>query len=281
MGRKPRIEYYGAIYHIVQMGNSRKPIFEGDGDKEALLEILSETKTIYDFNIYAYVIMNDHYHLLIKTLNIPVSRIMHGINARYARYYNYSRDRTGPVFDRRYRGILVQDESCLLTLIRYIHNDPVVANICDTMEGYQWSSDIFYRINMESIVDIEQLLDMLSEDRLKAIDIYIDFMANGDRHGTDIEKLHKDIHVMGTDGFKRGMGAAKDGDYQSLDCILKEVCPDERDFKLIKSGSRRRYLTKYKRKYIELARNAEYSYGEIGANIGITKAAVSHLLKSK
>ena len=67
---------------------------------------------------------------MIQTFNIPISKIMHRINTRYAKYYNYKNKRTGPVFEDRYTGILVQNESYLLTLIRYIHNNPVSANIC-------------------------------------------------------------------------------------------------------------------------------------------------------
>ena len=70
MGRRPRIEYYGAIYHIIQRGNNRKPIFKRDEDKVYLLEVLSETKEIYDFKVFAYVVMSKHYHFLIQTLKL-------------------------------------------------------------------------------------------------------------------------------------------------------------------------------------------------------------------
>ena len=70
MGRRPRIEYYGAIYHIIQRGNNRKPIFKRDEDKVYLLEVLSETKEIYDFKVFAYVVMSNHYHFLIQTLKL-------------------------------------------------------------------------------------------------------------------------------------------------------------------------------------------------------------------
>ncbi|HHV38054.1 MAG TPA: hypothetical protein GXX70_01010 [Tepidimicrobium sp.] len=280
MGRRPRIEYYGAIYHVIQRGSNRKLIFIEDRDKEMLLEILSEVKEICDFKIYAYTIMNNHYHLLIQTLNIPISRIMHRINTRYAKYYNFSRSRTGPVFDRRYRGILVQDESYLLNLIRYIHNNPVAANICNTMENYQWSSDIFYRINMESIVDIDKLLDMLSLNRVKAMERYAKLMEYIPMDYRDMKKYYEDIHIIGTDEFKKEIESAKDEKPLELDRILQKVCPTKEDFKLVKCGSRKRYLTKYKKRYVELARKAGYSYKEIGDNIGITKSAISFLLRS-
>lgn len=281
MGRRPRIEYYGAIYHVIQRGNNRKLIFVYDRDKGVLLEILSEVKEICDFKLYAYVIMNNHYHLLIQALNIPISRIMHRINTRYAKYYNFSRNRTGPVFNSRYRGILVQDESYLLNLIRYIHNNPVAANICNNMENYQWSSDVFYRINMESLVDIDGLLDMLSPNRGKAMKRYAKLMEYIPMDYSDMKKHYEDIHIIGTDEFKGEIESTGHEKPLELDRILQKVCPTEKDFKLVKSGSRKRYLTKYKKRYVELARKAGYSYDEIGANIGISKGAVCLLLKSK
>ena len=134
MGRKPRIEYYGAIYHIIQEGNNKKSILKDDKYKNYLLKTLSEAKEIYDFKLYAYVIMDNHYHFLIKTLNIPISKIMHKINTRYAKYYNYKTKSTGIVFEDRYTSILVENESYLLTLIRYIHNNPVYSKMCSSIE---------------------------------------------------------------------------------------------------------------------------------------------------
>ncbi len=180
MGRKPRIQYYGAIYHIIQGNNdedNRIPIFKNDKDKEQLLRIISETKEIYDFRMFAYVIMDEHYHLLIQTLNIPISKIMHQINSRYAKYYNQTTGNTGSVFKKRYKSVLVQDESYLLNLIKYIHYNPVADNICSTVVEYKWSSDIFYRVNMDNIVDIDILLDGISSNRIEAIRGYEKFMA--------------------------------------------------------------------------------------------------------
>ncbi|CCQ95126.1 conserved hypothetical protein [[Clostridium] ultunense Esp] len=282
MGRRPRIEYYGAIYHIIQRGNDRLPVFKQDKDKVVLLEILSEAKEIYDFKIYAYAIMNNHYHFLIQTFNIPISTIMHNINTRYAKYYNRKMDRTGPVFEDRYKGILVQDESYFLTLIRYIHNNPVTANICNSMEEYKWSSDVFYRMNIGNMVDIDEFLEFLSSDRKKAIEKYMELM---DEEINDYETL-KDIYerstIIGTEEFIRSIEGYKDGknnEKMDLDEILKVACPTEYEFNLIKNGSRKRYLTKYKIKYIELGKKEGYTYYQIGENIGVSRTSVRKILK--
>lgn len=281
MGRKPRIEYYGAIYHIIQRGNNRKSIFKEDREKAYLLEILSETKEIFDFKIFAYAIMNNHYHFLIQAFNISISKIMHRINTRYAKYYNYKMKRTGPVFEDRYTGILVQDEGYLFTLIRYIHNNPVSAKICKTMDEYKWSSDIFYRINMVNMVDIDEFLNMLSLNRTKAIEKYIELMEEDFIDDEIMKDIYERSSIIGTDEFKRSIEDIEEKDLSGLDRILRQACPSDEEVKLIKKGSRKRYLTKYKRRYIELSKEEGYSYDEIGKNIGITGSAIRSILKGR
>lgn len=276
MGRRLRIEYYGAMYHIIQRGYNKEPIFKDREDKSYLLEILSETKEIHDFQIFAYVIMNNHYHFAIRTFNIPISRIMHIINTRYAKYYNSKMDRTGPVFEDRYTGILVQDESYLITLIKYIHNNPVAAKICGSMEEYQWSSDVFYRVNMESIVDIEELLGMLSINRIDAIKKYIELMDEDIGNYQVLKDIYERSPIIGREEFIKSMEVV-DGEEEEnieLDEILMRACPSVKEYELIKEGSRKRYLTKYKKKYIEEARQIGYSYQRIGKNIGISATSV-------
>jgi len=176
MGRNPRIEYSGAIYHVIQRGNNREYIFRNEIHKGYLVKIIRETKAKMPFNIFAYVFMDNHYHILMQTFETPLSTLMHRINNRYSKYYNYTSRRTGHVFENRYKSILVQDKSYLLALIKYIHSNPVKANMCPAMDAYKWSSDVFYRRNMRNIVDIGFALDMLSLDGISAIRKYIEFM---------------------------------------------------------------------------------------------------------
>lgn len=276
MGRKPRIQYYGAIYHIIQGNNdedNRIPIFKNDKDKEQLLRIISETKEIYDFRMFAYVIMDEHYHLLIQTLNIPISKIMHQINSRYAKYYNQTTGNTGSVFKKRYKSVLVQDESYLLNLIRYIHYNPVADNICSTVVEYKWSSDVFYRVNMDNIVDIDMLLDGISSNRIEAIRGYEKFMAEESLEYHILKKKYEEEYVIGKSNLKQSIEES----ILSLEEILNSVCPTPVEFNLIKGGSRKRYLSKYKREYIDLSRKEGYSYDAIGSYIGITATAARNL----
>ena len=277
MPRINRIEYYGAYYHIIQRGVNQEYIFKAPGDKSYLLEMVSDAKEQFDFKIFAYAIMGNHYHLFVQALNTPISKIMHQINMRYAVYYNKKYERVGHVFENRYTGILVQDDSYFVTLIKYIHNNPVAAGICDFMEEYKWSSDMFYRRNIDNIVDIDEFLSVLSPNRLKAIEKYIELMEEDNIDQEILMDLYENSDIIGTEDFIRKI--REDKPKETLDEILLKVCPNSDDFKLIKSGSRLRDLTAYKKEYIALAKEADYSTIEIGKNIGVTSQAIQNMMK--
>lgn len=281
MGRKPRIEYYGALYHIIHRGNNKSFIFEEDEEKMVLLKILGEVKEIFDFSLLGYVIMDNHYHFVIKTHNVPISEIMHRINTRYAKYYNLKKERSGTPFESRYRGIIIQNQSYLFRLIKYIHNNPVYANISNSMVTYKWSSDVFYRMNIDNLVDIEELLEMFSLDRSKAIIKYKQLMEGPpDDYKTVYEELEQE-EVIGKDEFKESMNQeSEDKKTIHLDEILKSICPTLIDYKLIKEGSRKRYLIQYKYEYANEGLNQGYTMLEIGKNISISNTAVRKILQS-
>ncbi|WP_353097368.1 transposase [Tissierella praeacuta] len=279
MGRKPRIEYYGAIYHIIQRGNNRAFIFEESEEKVELLKILGELREVFDFHLLAYVIMDNHYHFVIKTHNIPISQIMHRINSRYAKYYNWKNERTGSLFEGRYKSILVQNESYLFRLIKYIHNNPVYASICDNMVKYKWSSDAFYRMNVDNLVNINELLDIFSQNRMEAIHKYNELMDEPVEDYMISKEEFEDKEVIGTEEFRKSL--EEDKNIVSLDNILKIFCPTNLDYKLIKSGSRKRYLLKYKYEYAYEALSQGYTTKEIGRNISITGGAIRKILNER
>ncbi|MEW6183308.1 MAG: transposase, partial [Bacillota bacterium] len=114
MGRKPRIEYEDAVYHVIQRGNNREHIFEKDHDKQYIVKQIEQSKRGLGFRLFGYVVMGNHYHLLLQTQQKPLNNIMHRINGNYGRYYNLKYRRSGHVFQGRYKAILVQDERYVL-----------------------------------------------------------------------------------------------------------------------------------------------------------------------
>lgn len=121
MARPLRLVYPGALYHITARGNERKEIFRSDDDRSAFLSILAQAVERYRLILHAYVLMSNHYHLLLETEegNLPLA-IRH-LNGLYTGYFNRSHRRVGHLFQGRYKAILIEKESYLLELSRYIH----------------------------------------------------------------------------------------------------------------------------------------------------------------
>jgi REP element-mobilizing transposase RayT len=149
MPRKPRIQFADALYHVTSRGNARQVIFHGDGDRERFLDQLGGRVVSYGVVVYAFVLMDNHYHLLLRTPRGNLNRFMQRLNTSYALYYRYKHDRPGHVFQGRYKALLVTDDDYLLALSRYIHLNPVktkkwkMANSKDTvahLRSYRWSS---------------------------------------------------------------------------------------------------------------------------------------------
>ena len=121
MARPLRIEYEGALYHVTARGNERGKVFFTKADYRKFREYLREGQTKYGFILHCYVLMTNHYHLLIETPEKNLSRIMHYLNSSYTTYINIKRKRSGHLFQGRYKAILVDRDSYLLELSRYLH----------------------------------------------------------------------------------------------------------------------------------------------------------------
>ena len=124
------------------------------------------------YQVFGFVLMDNHYHIIIQTLDKKLQEIMHQINSKYSKYFNAKYKRVGHVFQGRYKAILVQDERYLVELLRYVHQNPVEAGICKLVEDYKWSSDIVYRKSIKGFVSSETVLDMLDKERKAAIKKY-------------------------------------------------------------------------------------------------------------
>ncbi|MCG8500583.1 MAG: transposase, partial [Firmicutes bacterium] len=117
MPRKPRIHYEGALYHVIVRGNNRSSIFEKKENKAEYLNIIKRYKKKYSFKLYAYCIMDNHAHILIEVDKAPLSKIMQVIQQVYTQNYNKDYERTGHVFEQRYKAIICDKDSYLLNLI--------------------------------------------------------------------------------------------------------------------------------------------------------------------
>lgn len=140
MGRPLRIEYPEAFYHVTSRGNERKDVFKSQRDREKFLTYLQTATDRYGAAVHVYCLMSNHYHLLLETPEGNLSQIMRHINGAYTNYYNTKRNRTGHLFQGRYKAILVEADEYATELSRYIHLNPVRAKMVEEPEAYRWSS---------------------------------------------------------------------------------------------------------------------------------------------
>ena len=184
MARKPRVEFSGALYHVICRGNQRQIIFRSDADRKYYLERLEQYRRRYDFKVYAYVLMSNHVHMLLETREVPLSRIMQGLQFRYTGYFNRKYNKVGHLFQGRYKAIMCDRDAYLLELVRYLHLNPQRMRSPMQAATYRWSSHGAY-LGKDSLVRIETapVLGEFAKSLGKARMGYLRFMAEGKAKG--------------------------------------------------------------------------------------------------
>ncbi|SES77486.1 REP element-mobilizing transposase RayT [Salinibacillus kushneri] len=170
MGRKRRVWEPDFFYHIVCRGNRRDPLFIERGDFISFLYILEQVHEKLPFELAAYCLMTNHVHLQLRSIDQPISKVMAFTNKRYADYFNYKYKLTGHVFEKRYFDKVLKTDEGMLEVSRYIHQNPLKANIVDRIEDYHWSS-LPYFLNEQNVLppfmNTGVLLDYFSGSREK------------------------------------------------------------------------------------------------------------------
>src|ERR1035437_4828755 len=149
MPRGARKKSESGIYHIIIRGINRQTIFEDEEDSDVFLETIEKYKIETNCEIYAFCLMKNHVHLLIKTNDNNLATLMRKIGAKYVYWYNWKYNRVGGLFQDRYKSEPVEDDSYFLTVLRYIHQNPIKAGICNDVAKYKESSYSEY-INKKS-----------------------------------------------------------------------------------------------------------------------------------
>ena len=182
MARPLRIEYEGAHYHVTSRGNERKAIFRGDVDREKFIELIRRAVEQFDLRLHAYVLMDNHYHLLIETRRAGLNRALRYLNGVYTQTFNRRHNRVGHLFQGRYKAILVEKESYLLELSRYIHLNPWrVKGSIDPIR-YPWSSLGSY-VGARTVPSWLTVKDVLSPFGSKGKRGYRGFVTEGIKGG--------------------------------------------------------------------------------------------------
>ena len=167
MPRKPRIISSTGIYHVILRSINQHIIFEEDSDYQKFLFIMSDCKIKFDVDIYAYCLMDNHIHLLLHSTpdNLPV--FFQSLGSRFVYWYNNKYLRYGHLFQDRYHSIPVEDTSYFLSVMAYIHNNPVRANLCKYPSEYRWSSYNAYLGQKNTLLDLSYSYDIAgSKDSL-------------------------------------------------------------------------------------------------------------------
>lgn len=140
MARPLRIQYEGALYHVMNRGSARQPVFRCPEHYKIFIKLLIESVALWDIRIHGFSLLPNHYHLLVETPRANLSRAMRHINGVYTQRFNRHSHRDGHLFRGRYRAILVEEDAYLVELVRYIHLNAVRAGLAIQPERYEWSS---------------------------------------------------------------------------------------------------------------------------------------------
>ena len=201
MARKPRVYYPAALYHVILRGNGGQEIFFGKEDRFRFYLFLQEGIERYGHQVHAFCLMTNHVHLAIQVGEVGLPRIIQNLAFRYTRWVNWRQNRTGHLFQGRYKAVLVDADSYLLELSRYIHLNPVRSGIVRRPEDYPWSGHRAY-LGLETIpwLTKDRVLSMFSSRPDRALRAYWEFVEKG-RDGGHREEYGKgsqtDSRILG------------------------------------------------------------------------------------
>jgi putative transposase len=175
LARVAREKSSTGIYHIMLRGINRQTIFEDNQDRMRFIDTLAEYKEICNYRLFGYCLMDNHIHLLIQETDKTISDIIKRISASYVYWYNTKYDRCGHLFQDRFKSEVVENFEYFMTVLRYIHQNPVKANLAKTVDEYRWTSYKEY-IKKSGLVNVDLALNYFSNDPSKAKVLLMEFM---------------------------------------------------------------------------------------------------------
>ncbi|MHB9155911.1 MAG: transposase [Endomicrobiales bacterium] len=183
MPRHTRIHAPGAAYHIIARGGSGRKIYLNDNDRRQFLSLIKSTRLKYPFTLYSYVLMSDHFHLLVEVGEKTTSRIMQSLLTSYSRYFNHAHKRHGHLFRGRYKAFLCEKDAHLLELLRCLHLNPLRAKQAGTPDAWEWSSHNEYSGQKRAGLIDAGIIGGLFGKGEAGYRKYRQFMAGGSVHG--------------------------------------------------------------------------------------------------
>lgn len=276
MARPLRIELCGGVYHVTSRGDGREDIYLTDADRQAWLEVLGQVCERFNWVCHAWCQMTNHYHLLLETPEANLAQGMRQLNGVYTQRFNRSHNRVGHVFQGRYKAILVERDSYLLELARYVVLNPWRAHMVDRLDNWPWSSypATSGQTLSPSWLQTEWILGQFGEQRSRAVANYIAFVHDGARLPSIWAKLQGQIY-LGSEAFVRNMQTQienKTAQIQEIPRAQRRALSQPLE-EFEKQYSRHEAMA---RAYV----SGRYSLAEIARHFGVHYSTVSRAVKS-
>jgi len=275
MSRPLRLELAGGLYHITSRGDHRDDIYIDDADRNKWLDTLGQVCQRYNWQCHAYCLMTNHYHIVVETVEGNLSQGMRQLNGVYSQYFNHTHHRVGHVFQGRYKGALVDKDSYLLELTRYVVLNPVRAHMVRKEIDWPWSSyrSMIGELHSPEWLETDWLLSQFSDQKKRAIVKYKEFVRAGVGQPGIWDDLTQQIY-LGDEHFLKEMQKVMDGQAD-----LSEIPRAQRRSP---AESLRYYEETYqdrKRGMVEAYRSGDYTMKQIAEYFNVHYSTVSRAIK--
>jgi REP-associated tyrosine transposase len=276
MARPLRIEFAGALYHVTSRGDRREAIFEDDDDRLLFLAVLKEVVERFNWLCHAYCLMSNHYHLMVETPDGNLSKGMRQLNGMFTQASNRRHHRTGHLLQGRFKGILVDKQSYLLELARYVVLNPVRAGLVKRPEAYPWSS---YRAmigtaSVPSWLATDGLLSQFGKRRAEARQRYRRFVQEGKGRPSIWSELRQQMYLGDEKFVARMQKRIKvQGDELSIPRAHRRAAPPPLAAIAAKYRKRNDAI-------VAAYATGAYSYREIAGHFDLHLATVGRVIRS-
>lgn len=306
MARGTRLDTPGAVHHVTARGIERRRIFRDDADRRFYLEKLTRNFGKAEMRCFAWALMPNHVHLLVRTGPQPLSTVMQRLGTGYARYFNRRHRRVGHLFQGRYKSALMEEDEHLLAVLRYVHRNPLRAGIVDTLgalEEFPWTGhSVLMGRNCVSFQSVNTVLKRFAIEPVAARARLLEWMAVAEDSAKQSNRLldtdrvtvisgepiHRDARILGSEGFTDRVLRELDGSERAkrrvdhawgIDGVISYVCAElGADPQRLVRGKRRRVETGARAAIAFLAsRQLGISYVALAPRLGVTHSALSRL----
>lgn len=274
MTRPLRIEFAGAFYHVTSRGDRKAAIFRDDRDRATWISTLELVCNRYNFAVHGFCQMTNHYHLIVETVEGNLAQGMRQLNGLYSQYFNRRHNVVGHLFQGRYKAILVQRESYLLELTRYVVLNPLRGGIVKSLDSWPWSSHPYVAgaAPVPAWLNASSILEQFGSERNAAMQAYRSFILAGIGKASPLKEIQHQL-ILGDKAFtaKSQRGA--------LPAALLAVAKTQRR---AVSLSLEDYRTQYPNRNEAMAhayRSTAYTMEQIAAHFGVSSKTVSRAIK--